>query len=55
MARDPDGNGEDAVLDNRVFLKADKTQWGWHMYYDPTDGKPFLMSQGERRPPDDPR
>lgn len=41
------------MLDNRVFLSPEKTQWGWHTYYDPTDGKAFLMAKGERQPPDD--
>ncbi len=41
------------MLDQRVFLNPEKTRWGWHTYYDPVDGKPFLMTKGERQPPDD--
>jgi hypothetical protein len=40
------------MLDNRVFTNPQKTAWGWHTYYDPDDGKPFLMAKGKRIAPD---
>lgn len=40
------------MWDNRVFLNEGKTAWGWHLYYDPEDGKPYRMVKGKKLPPD---
>jgi len=40
------------MWDNRVFLNEEKTAWGWHLYYDPEDGKPYRMVKGKKLPPD---
>ena len=40
------------MLDNRVFTNQDKTQWGWHTYYDPETGEPYRMTKRKRLPVD---
>jgi len=40
------------MLEHRVFTNPEKTKWGWHLYYDIHDGKPFLMAKRKRIAPD---
>ena len=40
------------MLDNRVFTNDQKTEWGWHTYYDPATGEAYRTVKGERLPAD---